>query len=100
MEVAKFPSVSLYNVAETVSAEWADDGDRFCRVPTVVSDGLNDMARDRVGHPTGSEVRFVLHTDDAEVEVTLSASEPAEIHMFWGSSSRGSRPKSAPTPRR
>ncbi|GAA0261861.1 SGNH/GDSL hydrolase family protein [Halobacterium noricense] len=84
MEGANYPSVSLHNVTETVPAEWADGGHRLCRVPTAVGDGLNDMARDRVRHPTGSEVRFVPHADDAEVEVTLSASEPTEIHTFWG----------------
>ena len=78
------PSVSLHNVTETVPAEWADDGDRLCRVPDAVGEGLNDMARDRVRHPTGSEIRFVPTRDDAEIELTLSAPEPTPIRVFWG----------------
>jgi len=85
MELPAYPSVSLHNVAETVPAEWAADGDRLCRVPGAVGEGLNDDARERVRHPTGSELRFVPAADTEEVEVTLSAAEPTEVRVFWGS---------------
>jgi lysophospholipase L1-like esterase len=78
------PSVSLHNVAETVPAEWTDDGERLCRVPDAVGAGLNDTARDRVRHPTGGELRFVPADDDTEIEVTLSAPEPTRVRVFWG----------------
>ena len=84
MELAEYPTVSLHNVAETVPAEWAEDGDRLCRVPASVGKQLNDMARDRVRHATGGELRFVPGNDDAEVEVTLSAAEPTQVRVFWG----------------
>lgn len=83
MELEAYPSVSLHNVAETVPAEWADGGDRLCRVPARVGDQLNDMARDRVRHATGGELRFVPE-GDAAVEVTLSAAEPTQFRTFWG----------------
>ncbi|NGM69145.1 GDSL family lipase [Natronolimnobius sp. AArcel1] len=78
------PTVSLHNVAETVSAAWDADGDRLLRVPESVGTELRDDARDRLRHPTNSEVRFVPMTDDAEIEVTLSAAERTEIRVFWG----------------
>lgn len=78
------PSVSLHNVAETVPADWTDGGDRLHRLPADVAAELNEMADDRVRHPTGSELRFVPESDDAEIEVTLSADEPGELHVFWG----------------
>ena len=84
MELDEYPAVSLHNVAETVPAEWTDDGDRLCRVPPTVGEQLNEMARDRVRHATGGELRFVPATDDAEIEVTLSAAEPAQVRTFWG----------------
>lgn len=84
MELAAYPSVSLHNVAETVPAEWADGGDRLCRVPAAVGAELNEMARDRVRHPTGSEVRFVPADDGAEIEITLSAAEETQFRTFWG----------------
>lgn len=84
MELDEYPAVSLHNVAETVPAEWTDDGDRLCRVPPTVGEQLNEMARDRVRHATGGEFRFVPATDDAEIEVTLSAAEPAQVRTFWG----------------
>lgn len=83
MELETYPSVSLHNVAETVPAEWADGGDRLYRVPDSVAAELNEMASDRVRHPTGSELRFVPE-GDAEVEVTLSAPEAAQVRVFWG----------------
>ena len=84
MDLTEYPSVSLHNVAETVPAEWADDGDRLCRVPASVGAELNDSARDRVRHATGGELRFVPTDDDAEIEVTLSAEEETQFHGFWG----------------
>ncbi|MFB6202195.1 MAG: SGNH/GDSL hydrolase family protein [Halorhabdus sp.] len=84
MPVANDPSVSLHNVGETVPAEWDDDGDRLCRVPEHVRAGLNEMARDRVRHPTGSEIRFVPEHERAEIEVTLSAPEATPVRPFWG----------------
>ncbi len=83
MEPEEYPSVSLHNVTETVPAEWADGGDRLCRVPASVGAGLNDMARDRVRHPTGSEIRFVPGAGE-EVELTISAPEPTPVRVFWG----------------
>ncbi|WP_114576780.1 SGNH/GDSL hydrolase family protein [Saliphagus sp. LR7] len=83
MSIAEYPSISLHNVAETVPAEWNPEGDRLRRVPASVDEGLNDSARERVGEPTGCEIRFVPE-GDAEIEVTLSAPEPTRIHPFWG----------------
>jgi len=83
MDTAEYPSVSLHNVAETVPAEWADDGDRLCRVPATVGEGLNEMARDRVRHATGDELRFVPESD-GEIEVTLSAAQAGQVRIFWG----------------
>lgn len=80
-----YPSVSLHNVAETVPAEWADDGDRLCRVPASVGEDLNDEAHHRLRHATQGEVRFVPDGDETEVEVTLSTPERTEIRVFWGS---------------
>ena len=85
MRTEEYPSVSLHNVAETVPAEWTDEGDRLCRVPAAVGAGLNDTARERVRHPTGSEIRFVPRSDDEVVEITLSSAEPARLRTFWGS---------------
>lgn len=85
MEMEKYPSVSLHNVAETEPAEWADDADRLCRVPATVGAGLNETARERVRHPTGSEIRFVPHSEEDEIEITLSASERTQVRTFWGS---------------
>ncbi|SFL43619.1 GDSL-like Lipase/Acylhydrolase family protein [Halogranum rubrum] len=84
MHSDSYPSVSLHNVAETVPAEWTDDGDRLCRVPDTVGAGLNETARDRVRHPTGSELRFVPGDDDTTVEVTLSVPERTRVRVFWG----------------
>ncbi|WP_435102927.1 GDSL-type esterase/lipase family protein [Halarchaeum sp. P4] len=84
MESSEHPSVSLHNVTETVPAEWAEGGERLCRVPASVGEELNEMARDRVRHPTGSEVRFVPADDETEVEVTLSAAEKTHVRVFWG----------------
>lgn len=79
-----YPSVSLHNVAETAPAEWDADGDRLCRVPASVGEELNDEAHHRLRHATQGEVRFVPASDGAEVEVTLSTPERAEIRVFWG----------------
>jgi len=38
-----------------------------------------------MGHPTGCEVRFCPKRQDSEVEITLSAAEPTQIRVFWGS---------------
>ena len=84
MRLDEYPSVSLHNVAETVPAEWAEGGDRLHRLPADVAAELNEMADDRVRHPTGSELRFVPETDESEVEVSLSADEAGELHVFWG----------------
>ncbi|MFB6128769.1 MAG: SGNH/GDSL hydrolase family protein [Halorhabdus sp.] len=81
----KYPSVSLHNVAELEAAEWTTDGDRLCRMPAGARAGLNEEARNRIRHPTHSEVRFVPAEDAAEIEVTLSAPERAELRIFWGS---------------
>ncbi|MCU4742627.1 GDSL-type esterase/lipase family protein [Halobacteria archaeon AArc-m2/3/4] len=83
MELEEYPSVSLHNVAETVPAEWNESADRLCRIPAAVGAELNEMACDRVRHPTGSEIRFVPEAD-AEVEITLSAPESTQVHPFWG----------------
>ncbi|WP_423746857.1 GDSL-type esterase/lipase family protein (plasmid) [Haladaptatus sp. SPP-AMP-3] len=79
-----YPSVSLHNVAETIPADWASDGEQLCRVPSSVGNDLNIKARERVRHPTGCEVRFVPRRDDATVRVTLSAAESAIVRAFWG----------------
>ncbi|MFB6139138.1 MAG: SGNH/GDSL hydrolase family protein [Halosimplex sp.] len=80
-----YPSVSLHNVAETEPAEWAEGGDRLCRVPASVRSHLNEMARERLSCVSHSEIRFVPGGDDAAVEVTLSTPERAEMRVFWGS---------------
>jgi lysophospholipase L1-like esterase len=82
--IDEYPSVSLHNVSEIVPAEWADDGDRLHRLPADVAARLNEMADGRVREPSGSELRFVPGTDDAEVEVTLSAEESGQVRVFWG----------------
>lgn len=98
MELAEYPSVSLHNVAETVPAEWDKSGDRLCRVPATVGAELNEMARDRVRHPTGSEIRFVPEAG-ANVEITLSAPEPTQVRPFWGSFQPWEPTEIGPTPR-
>jgi len=80
-----YPSVSLHNVAETEPAEWADGGDRLCRAPASVRSHLTEMGRERLSCVSHSEVRFVPEDDDAEIEVTLSTPERAEMRVFWGS---------------
>ncbi|WP_436911329.1 GDSL-type esterase/lipase family protein [Halosimplex marinum] len=80
----EYPSVSLHNVAETVPADWTEGGDRLHRLPADVAARLNEMADGRVREPSGSELRFVPETDDAEIEVTLSAEEPGQFRVFWG----------------
>lgn len=78
-------SVSLHNVAETVPAAWTAGGDRLCRVPGSTGAKLNNEASERVKHPTNSEIRFVPHSDSAEIEITLSAGERTQFRVFWGS---------------
>lgn len=85
MRSEKYPSLSLHNVAETVPANWAADGDRLCRLPASAGAGLNVDARERVRHPTGSEIRFVPGDPEETVSVTLSAAERTRIRPFWGS---------------
>ncbi|RRJ31421.1 SGNH/GDSL hydrolase family protein [Halocatena pleomorpha] len=85
MDIAKYPSVSLHNVAETVPAEWANDADRLCRVPATVGERLNEVACERVRHPTGSEIRFVPRSEKDTIEITLSAVERTRVRTFWGS---------------
>ena len=99
MKSEEHPSVSLHNVAETVPAEWTDGGDRLCRVPAAVGAGLNDDARERVRHPTGSEIRFVPERGEDEIEITLSAAEPAQIRAFWGPFQPWAPAEIGPTPR-
>ncbi|MFB6128667.1 MAG: SGNH/GDSL hydrolase family protein [Halorhabdus sp.] len=84
MDFDQYPSISLHNVAEIEPAEWDSAGDRLHRVPSSVGAELNEMAQDRVRHPTASEVRFVPTEDDAEIEVTLSAAEETQFRTFWG----------------
>ncbi|MFC6825143.1 SGNH/GDSL hydrolase family protein [Halopelagius fulvigenes] len=84
MRFEKYPSVSLHNVAEMVPAEWTADGDRLCRVPATVGTGLNVDARERVRHPTGSEIRFVPDRPNATIEITLSAADRTRVRPFWG----------------
>lgn len=84
MEPPARSSVSLHNITETVPAEWNEEGERLCRVPAAVGAELNDGARDRVRHPTGSEIRLVPESDDATVDVTLSAPEATHVRVFWG----------------
>ncbi|RDI69914.1 SGNH/GDSL hydrolase family protein [Halopelagius longus] len=85
MRVEKYPSVTLHNVAELAPADWTAGGDRLCRVPETVGAGLNVDARERVRHPTGSEIRFVPDRPDATIDITLSAADKAQIRPFWGS---------------
>jgi len=86
MSLDASPSVSLHNVTETTPAPWTDgDGVQLCRVPEAVRSDVNEMARERLRHPTGSEIRFVPDDEATEVEVTLSAPEPATVRTFWGS---------------
>lgn len=85
MQSEQFPSVTLHNVAETAPADWTSNSRRLCRVPATVGTDLNEMARDRVRHATGGEVRFVPESPDGEVELTVSAPERTRVHVFWGS---------------
>lgn len=84
MQSDAYPSVSLHNVTELEPAEWTDGGKRLARVPGDVGANLNVTARDRVRNPTGCELRFVPKTDDATVDVTLSAAAEATVQPFWG----------------
>jgi lysophospholipase L1-like esterase len=84
MRFEKYPSISLHNVAEVVPADWTDDGDQLCRIPATVGTRLNVDARERVKHPTGSEIRFVPRNMNKTVSVTISAAEPTRIYPFWG----------------
>lgn len=97
MELEEYPSVSLHNVAELVPAEWDGDGDRLCRVPARVGEKLNDRARERVRHPTGSEIRFVPD-EGAEIELTLSAAERTQVRPFWGAFQPWEPTEIGPTP--
>ncbi len=76
-----FEDISLHNVATTAPAEWAEGGARLSRAPDAVRANVNVNARERLAHPTGSELRFV---PDGEVDVTLSARAPTTVHPFWG----------------
>lgn len=75
--------VSLHNVAETASPDWADAGVTLHRVPGAVRDGLNVGARERYRRPAGCELRFVP-TGDEPVEVTLSAPDGTVVRPYWG----------------
>lgn len=77
----RFEGLSLHNVAETAPAGWAEGGARLYRAPESVRANVNVNARERLAHPTGSELRFV---PDGEVAVTLSARERTMVHPFWG----------------
>ena len=79
-----FPSVSLHNVAELGPPDWADGASQLHRVPRSVGREVNVMGRGRLQDPTGCELRFVPETDDATVEVTLSAANETTVHTFWG----------------
>ena len=109
MNADAYSTVSLHNVAETVSADWVNgtdgtgataetDGDRLCRVPASVSANLNVDARERLRHPTGCEVRFVPERDDAVVSVTLSSAESTVFRPFWGDFQPPGPLKLGPTP--
>ncbi|WP_416010912.1 SGNH/GDSL hydrolase family protein [Haloarcula japonica] len=54
-------------------------------MPISIRSELNDGARERMGHATGCEVRFCPRSLDSEVAVTLSAPEPTQVRVFWGS---------------
>ena len=85
MILDEFPGVALHNVAETADPDWTDGGHHLRRIPAAVGRNLNVDARERMGHPTNCELRFVPETDDATVSVTLSAAEPTVVRAFWGS---------------
>lgn len=76
--------VSLHNVAETKPAEWAEGGRHLLRAPAAVRERLNVSARSSMHVGSGCELRFVPTGSDP-VEVTVSASEPVTIGVFWGS---------------
>lgn len=80
----ELPGVALHNVAETATAPWSPGGHRLRRVPAALGKRLNVDARDRMGHPTNCELRFVPETDDASVRVTVSAQGRTVLHPFWG----------------
>ncbi len=79
-----YTSVALHNVAELADPDWTESGDALRRVPTDVAANLNVSARERVRHPSGSEIRFVPD-GDATVRVTLSAAGATVVRPFWGS---------------
>jgi lysophospholipase L1-like esterase len=80
----EFPGVALHNVAETTTAPWNPDGHRLRRTPAALGRALNVDARERMGHPTNCELRFVPETDEATVRVTVSAQARTVLHPFWG----------------
>lgn len=75
------PGVSLHNVAELAPPEWTDGGSQLYRVPRAVAADLNVGARERVGHPSGCELRVVPRST---ATVTLSAARETRVHPFWG----------------
>lgn len=79
----EFSGASLHNVAGTEDAPWTDGGRRLLRVPASVAAELNDVARERLRHPTGCELRFVPESNEA-VAVTLSSPAPERVRTFWG----------------
>lgn len=80
----EYPSISLHNITETIQPDWTTSGDQLCRVPRSVRADLNVGARNRVKHPTGSEIRFVPDTEESVINITLSAAERTQIRPFWG----------------
>jgi len=90
----------LHNVAETVPAEWDQTGDRLCRVPADVGAELNEMASERVRHPTGSGSGSFRPTRRRRSNSPSLRSSPRRYGSSGASSSPGSRPRSARSPRR
>jgi lysophospholipase L1-like esterase len=74
-------NVSLHNVAEL--AEMPCGGARFQRVPESVRLGLNEHAQQRMFDVVGTEIRFVLDGDAAEVKLH-SLADTISAQVFWG----------------
>ncbi|WP_227378716.1 SGNH/GDSL hydrolase family protein [Haladaptatus halobius] len=99
MRFEKYSSVSLHNVAEITQTDWTTGGDRLCRVPRSVGAGLNVNARERMRHPTGSEIRFVPIHEGNTINITLSAAERTLVRTFWGSFQPWEPDEIGPTPK-
>ena len=73
--------IAFHNVAEC--AAMTDGGLRFQRVPEAVRCQLNEHARERMLDAVGSEVRFVMHDEQATVRLHTTGTQ-TQVVIFFG----------------